>query len=136
MCERLRSVDGQFICRINHGLNYGKKIKYPTHLDVYLYEKSSFLWLENKARADSTRATNPPDKNNFPCMPFHQDWTDKVIEAVANNLQETGLLFFFFLPSINLPPPHAAVRRGQSRRPSLKWMEPLRNVNLWLMTTF
>lgn len=38
-------------------------------------------------------------------MPFHQDWTDKVIEDVANNLQETGLVFFFLLPtSVSLPP--------------------------------
>lgn len=98
----------KFIGRVNHGLNDEKIIKHPTHLDVYLDETtSSFFWPQNETRADSTRATNPPDKNNFPCMPFHQDWTDKVIEAVTNNLQETGLIFFL-LPCINLhpaPPP-------------------------------
>lgn len=111
---------------------------------MFIFMKNHlFLWSENKARADSTRATNPPDKNNFPCMPFHQDWTDKLMEAVANNLQETGLLFLF-LHSINLPIPPSAppkspnhvVRRSQSLQLSLKWMKPLRNVNLWLMTTF
>lgn len=39
----VENVDSQFIGRVNQGLNYEKKkIKYPTHLDVYLYEKSSF----------------------------------------------------------------------------------------------
>lgn len=38
-------------------------------------------------------------------MLFHQDWTDKVIEAVANNLHETGNSFFFLPPEDQCPSP-------------------------------